>query len=104
MEKIREITPEEVEQQLKEGKKLNLIDVREDDEVAQGMIPQAKHIKMGEIPENLDQLDKNEDYVIICRSGGRSERVSEFLQEQGYKVQNMVGGMLEYKGETKPKE
>ncbi|GAA0332613.1 rhodanese-like domain-containing protein [Bacillus carboniphilus] len=104
MENIREITPEEVEQQLKEGKKLNLIDVREDDEVAQGMIPQAKHIKMGEIPDNLDQLDKNEDYVIICRSGGRSGRVSEFLQEQGYKVQNMVGGMLEYIGETKPKE
>ncbi|WP_243298084.1 rhodanese-like domain-containing protein [Bacillus litorisediminis] len=103
MEEIKQITPDEVKKLLEEDETLNLIDVREDDEVAQGMIPEAVHIPMGEIPDNLDKLDKNQEYIIICRSGRRSENVSHFLQDQGYKVRNMVGGMLAYKGETKPK-
>ncbi len=103
MEEIKQITPDEVKKLLDEDETLNLIDVREDDEVAQGMIPEAVHIPMGEIPDNLDKLDKNQEYIIICRSGRRSENVSHFLQDQGYKVRNMVGGMLAYKGETKPK-
>ena len=103
MEELKQITPEEVKNLLEEGETLNLIDVREDEEVAQGMIPEAVHIPMGEIPDHLDKLDKNQEYIIICRSGRRSENVSYFLQDHGYKVRNMTGGMLEYKGETKPK-
>lgn len=103
MEELTMITPEEVKNLLEEGETLNIIDVREDEEVAQGMITEAVHIPMGEIPDHLDNLDKNQEYIIICRSGRRSENVSHFLQEQGFKVKNMLGGMLEYKGETKPK-
>lgn len=100
---IKQMRPEEVEQKLKDDETLNLIDVREDDEVAEGMIPEAIHIRMGEIPDSLEKLDKSEEYIIICRSGGRSERVCHFLQDQGYKVINMTGGMLQWTGETKPK-
>lgn len=95
-----EITTEELEQKLKAGEKLELIDVREDDEVAEGMIPGAKHIRMGTIPENLDQFDKEEEYIFICRSGGRSANVCHYLQDQGYKVVNMKGGMLDWSGKT----
>ncbi|MBW8349275.1 rhodanese-like domain-containing protein [Bacillus sp. IITD106] len=104
MELIKSITPEEVQKQLEEGKTLNLIDVREDEEVAEGMIPEAVHIKMGDIPENLDKLDPNLEYIIICRSGGRSGRVCEYLFDQGYNVCNMVGGMLKWEGPLKPKK
>ncbi|MCJ8009533.1 rhodanese-like domain-containing protein [Lederbergia wuyishanensis] len=104
MEHIKTITPEEVQKQLEEGKTLNLIDVREDDEVAEGMIPEAVHIRMGNIPENLDKLDLNSEYIIICRSGGRSGRVCEYLFDQGYNVSNMVGGMLEWEGPLEPKK
>ncbi|MBS4208608.1 rhodanese-like domain-containing protein [Bacillus sp. FJAT-50079] len=103
MSEIKTITPEEVRNQLIEGNNIHLIDVREDDEVAEGMIPQAVHIKMGEIPDHLDQLDKDKEYILVCRSGGRSGRVCEFLMEYGYNVTNMVGGMLEWTGEQKPK-
>ena len=48
------ITTEELQKKLEEGEKLELVDVREDEEVAAGTIPGVKHIKMGEIPENLD--------------------------------------------------
>ncbi|CAM4235184.1 rhodanese-like domain-containing protein [Lederbergia lenta] len=103
MSEIKTITPEEVKTQLSEGVNLHLIDVREDDEVAEDMIPKAVHIKMGEVPEHLDQLDKDKEYIIICRSGGRSGRVCEYLNEQGYNVTNMVGGMLEWTGPREPK-
>jgi len=104
MEHIKTITPEKVQKQLEAGKTLNLIDVREDDEVAEGMIPEAVHIRMGNIPENLDKLDQNSEYIIICRSGGRSGRVCEYLFDQGYNVSNMVGGMLEWEGPLEPKK
>ncbi|WP_211272847.1 rhodanese-like domain-containing protein [Domibacillus antri] len=100
---IPTITAEEVRQKLENGENLALIDVREDVEVAEGMIPQAEHIVMNTIPDNLDRLDKETDYIIICRSGMRSENVSRYLIENGYKATNMTGGMLEYTGETAPK-
>lgn len=97
---IPEITTEELKKKLENGEKLALVDVREDDEVATGMIPGAKHIKMGEIPNNLEYFDKNKEYIFICRSSGRSGNVCAYLQDQGYKVRNMVGGMLEWTGKT----
>lgn len=99
MEQIKIITPEELEKKIENEEELNLVDVREDEEVAQGMIPGAKHIRMGEIPVRLNEFDKDKEYIFICRSSRRSENVCYYMQEQGYKVRNMIGGMLEWKGE-----
>ncbi|NHM33114.1 rhodanese-like domain-containing protein [Neobacillus terrae] len=98
---IEIITPEELQQKLEAGEKVELVDVREDEEVAQGMIPGATHIRMRDIPANLDYFSKDKEYVFICRSSRRSENVCHYLHDQGFKVRNMVGGMLEWKGETK---
>ena len=95
---IKEMTTEELERKLDE-KKYVIVDVREDDEVAKGMIPGAIHIPLGSIPEKLDEFHKDNEYVMVCRSGGRSHRASLFLQENGYKDYNLKGGMLEWKGE-----
>ena len=103
MSELKTITAQEVQQKLEAGEELHLIDVREEDEVAEGMIPQAKHIVMGEIAMNLDDLNQDNEYILICRSGRRSENVGWFLHDHGYKIVNMTGGMLEYSGETKPK-
>jgi len=100
MEEINVITPEELEKKLEAGEKLELVDVREDEEVVYGMIPGAKHIRMGDIPAKLDYFDKNKEYIFICRSSQRSGNVCYYLQEQGYKVRNMIGGMLAWTGET----
>lgn len=101
MEEIQIITPEELQKKLENGEKLELVDVREDEEVAEGMVPGAKHIRMGDIPANLDYFDEDKEYIFICRSSRRSENVCYYLQEQGYKVRNMIGGMLAWKGEVK---
>jgi rhodanese-related sulfurtransferase len=101
LDRIEEITTEELQKKLEAGEKLELVDVREDEEVASGMIPGARHIRMGTVPENLDKFDKDTEYIIICRSGNRSGNVCHYLQDQGYKVRNMTGGMLNWQGETK---
>jgi rhodanese-related sulfurtransferase len=97
---MKEMTAKEVEKQLEEGKKLNLIDVREDDEVAAGKIPGAVHIALGTVPDRMNELDKSKEYIMVCRSGGRSGNASQFLEAQGFKVINMTGGMLAWEGEV----
>jgi rhodanese-related sulfurtransferase len=101
MEDLKKITTEELQKRLEAGEQLELVDVREDEEVAAGMIPGAKHIKMGDIAMNLDYFDPDKEYIMICRSSRRSENVCWFLHDHGVKVVNMVGGMLEWKGEVK---
>lgn len=100
---VKEISIEELKQKLEQEEAIQLVDVRENEEVAEGMIPEAIHIRMGDIPEKLDVFDQTQEYYIICRSGKRSENVCYFLEDQGYQATNVVGGMLAWTGETKPK-
>ncbi|MCM3638484.1 rhodanese-like domain-containing protein [Sporosarcina luteola] len=97
---MKEMTTTELQKQLENGETVNMIDVREEDEVEQGMIPGAIHIPLGEVPERLEELEKAAPYVLICRSGGRSGRAAEFLEAKGYDVTNMVGGMLDWQGDV----
>lgn len=97
---MREITPKEVETIVNEGKEINLIDVREVDEVEEGKIPGAVNIPLGLVEFRLNELDKDKEYVMVCRSGGRSGRACQFLESQGYEVINMTGGMLAWEGAT----
>jgi rhodanese-related sulfurtransferase len=91
-------TADEVNSRLNDSPQM--IDVRESEETAQGMIPGAKHIPLGEIPQRLGEIDKNKEVIMICRSGARSERAGEFLENNGYNVVNMDGGMISWNGKT----
>ncbi len=86
----------DVTQALKE-KNTVLLDVREIDEFTSGHIPQA-------INQPLSQLeqfkgDKNKHYLVICQSGMRSQRATDYLTSQGYQVVNVKGGMNAWTGE-----
>lgn len=88
-------TVDELKARLDAGEKPVMIDVREDEEVAFGMIEGAIHIPMGQIPDRLADIPDDREVIFICRSGGRSSRVCEYLEAQGFgNVVNMVGGML----------
>ncbi|MCC3357815.1 rhodanese-like domain-containing protein [Bacillus sp. REN16] len=97
---MKQLTPKEVEELLTEGKTLNIIDVREVDEVKEGKIPGAVNIPLGLIEFRMHELDKSKEYVMVCRSGGRSGRAYQFLEGQGFKVINMEGGMLAWEGKV----
>lgn len=98
---MKEISAKEVQQAIEQGQALNLIDVRELDEVESGHIPGIIHFPLGLLEFRMHELNKNEPYVIVCRSGGRSGNATRFLESQGFDVSNMVGGMLAWEGEVK---
>ncbi|WP_070120382.1 rhodanese-like domain-containing protein [Bacillus marinisedimentorum] len=95
------MTPDEVKEKLEKGEKMNVIDVREHEEVAEGMIPGAKHIPLGEIQERANELEKGKEYIMVCRSGNRSGMATEYLNSQGFTCINMVGGMMNWTGKVK---
>jgi rhodanese-related sulfurtransferase len=97
---MKQYSAREVEQKLLNGEKLNIIDVRETHEVARGKIPTAKNIPMGLIEFKMQDLDKKNEYIIVCHSGGRSFQATRFLESHGFNVINMSGGMLSWEGEV----
>lgn len=101
MKEFNEQTSIEVYQRIQEKDDIQIIDVREDDEWESGHIAQAHHIRLSEIPERLEELDRHREIIVVCRSGGRSGRACEYLSQNGYHVTNMQGGMLSWSYDVK---
>ncbi|PEJ59288.1 rhodanese [Bacillus sp. AFS002410] len=97
---MKEMTAKDLELLLNEKSDLNLIDVREVDEVKTGKIPGTVNMPLGLIEFRMNELDKSKEYIMVCRSGGRSGRATELLESYGYKVINMAGGMLSWEGKV----
>lgn len=94
-----DITVQELRERLDKGEALNLIDVREPNEYEADNIG-ATLIPLGELPYRVDELDglQDEEVIVHCRSGARSARAQQFLEENGFNnVRNVVGGMLAYR-------
>ena len=97
---MKTIEPKEVEGKIAAGQSLNIIDVREVEEVRNGKIPTAINIPLSLLEFRMNELDKSKEYIVVCQAGGRSARAVQFLESEGYDVINMNGGMLEWEGET----
>jgi rhodanese-related sulfurtransferase len=95
---VKVISAKEVEALFNDGKKLNIIDVRDVNEVEAGKIPGAVNIPLGLVEFRMHELDKSKEYIMVCRSGGRSGRATQFLESYGFNVINMAGGMLAWEG------
>lgn len=70
-----------------------LLDVREPDEWAAGHAPQATWMPMGEVAARQQELPDGQAIVVVCRSGGRSARVTSALLAAGFDATNLAGGM-----------
>jgi rhodanese-related sulfurtransferase len=79
-----------------------LLDVREDDEWAAGHAPFARHIPMGELTGRLGELPQDGEVYVICRSGGRSARVTAYLNANGWDAVNVDGGMMAWAATGRP--
>lgn len=97
---MNSVTADELQQKVEAGEKLNIIDVRETDEVATGIIPGAQHIALGELPEHTGELDSSKEYFVVCHAGGRSAKACEYLASNGFNPINVEGGMSSWHGET----
>ncbi|MDE5969778.1 MAG: rhodanese-like domain-containing protein [Muribaculaceae bacterium] len=76
---------------------VQLLDVRTPEEFNESHISGAKNIDWYNenfITEAVDSLDKSKPVAIYCRSGKRSSAAAEKLAEKGYKITNLLGGIL----------
>ena len=87
-----EIEVLELKKMLK-NKEVVLVDVREPYEVEICNIKGSLFIPMNEIPQNIEQLDKEKRYAVMCHSGVRSLYVSNYLNSLGYSTLNVTGGI-----------
>jgi rhodanese-related sulfurtransferase len=98
-----DITPIELSDRLARGETVVLVDVREPHEWNAGHLEQAQHIPLGQLQRRLDEIPRDAEIVMICRSGGRSAHAQQFLKASGYaKVKNLVGGMIRWSREVDP--
>jgi adenylyltransferase/sulfurtransferase len=90
-----EIEAAELWAKLRRGEPIAVIDVREPQEHAINRIPEASLIPLGQLAGRLDELDKDRETIVYCRSGARSARACMFLRRQGFgRVANLSGGIL----------
>ncbi|HEY0640910.1 MAG TPA: rhodanese-like domain-containing protein [Pseudonocardiaceae bacterium] len=79
-----------------------LLDVREDDEWQAGHAPGAVHVPMSELAGRLDDVPAEGTVYVICRAGGRSARVVQYLNANGWDAVNVDGGMLDWQAAGRP--
>ena len=100
---IPQLTVKELKRRLDAGEDVFILDVREPYEyqianIGGTLIPQ------NDVPQRLAEIDRAREIVVQCRSGGRSQRIAEFLAQAGYpKVVNLAGGILAWADEIDPK-
>ncbi|ANR75453.1 rhodanese-like domain-containing protein [Streptococcus sp. oral taxon 064] len=82
--------------QLYQNEQLFLVDVREVDEFESLRLEGARNLPLSQLADTYEQLDKDQLYYMICKSGMRSARACQFLAEQGYEVINVQGGMTAF--------
>jgi rhodanese-related sulfurtransferase/TusA-related sulfurtransferase len=93
------VNNEELQSKLDEN--IVVLDVREEAEYAFNHISGAKSIPLGELESHLNELNKEDNIYVICRTGNRSDLAAQKLTEAGYKnVFNVVPGMSEWQGKT----
>lgn len=102
---MADLSQEQWAQQLKADENAFILDVRTEEEVEEGYIPNAKNLNIFKgqaFVYELEALDKTKNYYVYCRSGGRSGQACGIMNQMGFKnAYNLVGGFQEWKGEVK---
>ena len=104
---MKTCTAKDLKERLDRNEKVLLIDVREDEEVAQGIIAGAKHLAMSTLPKSLDNFKQvieafSGDCILYCKAGARSEKVALFLEKElspelkDRELVNLLGGYLDW--------
>jgi len=100
---IPQISVKELKGRMDAGEDLFILDVREPYEYRIAQIG-GTLIPLNDVPNRLAEIDREREIIVHCRSGVRSQRVAEFLKQQGYsRVINMAGGILAWADEIDPK-
>jgi rhodanese-related sulfurtransferase len=105
---IKNISPQEAHVLIEKNKNdpnLVILDVRTSEEFSEGHIENAVNLDFysDDFREELDKLDKNKTYVTHCRSGNRSAKALNLMEELGFKeAYNITGGIVQWESEGLP--
>ncbi|MHB8565864.1 MAG: molybdopterin-synthase adenylyltransferase MoeB [Nitrososphaerales archaeon] len=100
---VATVMPKQLEQELKSGKKILMLDVREPHEYEIVHIKDSKLIPLGQLAERVSELDSADEIVAYCHMGGRSAKATDFLRSLGYKkVRNLEGGVEAWSVDVDP--
>jgi len=99
-QEVPTITVKELLELKKQNSDFVILDVRERGEYDNDNMG-GKLIPLGQLPERIDELDKDALIVVHCKSGGRSHRACEFLKGSGFKnAKNLLGGITAWNEEV----
>ncbi len=100
---IPQLTVKELKRRIDAGEDVYILDVREPYEYKIAQIG-GKLIPQNDVPNRLSEIDRNREIIVQCRSGVRSQKIAEYLKQQGYpRVVNLAGGILAWADEIDPK-
>ena len=90
---VKQLQPLELKSKLDRGQDLFLLDVREGWEFALAAIEGSENFPMGEVVDRQQEFAFEEEIVVICHYGARSQLAAQELSECGFNVYNLVGGI-----------
>ena len=98
---MKEKNVQELKSMLNSDKDFTLLDVRTDNEVLISKISdKSYHIPMNDIPSRINELDNNKEIIVYCKSGKRSARVCEYLNNNKFSnIYNLKGGISAWSNE-----
>jgi sulfur-carrier protein adenylyltransferase/sulfurtransferase len=100
---IPQISVKELKRRRDAGQSVFLLDVREPYEYQIAQIG-GTLIPQNDVPQRLNEIPRDREIVVHCRSGARSQKIAEFLRQSGYsQVVNLAGGILAWSDEIDPK-
>ncbi len=91
---LNAVSPADAHKKLAQKPRPFLLDVRQPEEFRTGHIAGAKLIPLGDLHTRLKELPKNQEIIVVCRSGNRSLSATRQLAVAGYKAVNLRGGMI----------
>jgi adenylyltransferase/sulfurtransferase len=100
---LAEMTPTQLKQRLDHGEALYVLDVRNPEEFQICRIPGSTLLPLPELARRFDEVPRDRDVVVHCKSGMRSAKAIAFLKQQGYsKLTNLKGGILAWSDQVDP--
>jgi rhodanese-related sulfurtransferase len=94
--KVPEIQPVDLIPHYRNGASPLLLDCREPFEWRQRRIPGSLHIPMNDIPSRLAELDRGQEWVVVCAHGNRSYAVAGYLIHNGFTASSLAGGVTDW--------
>lgn len=101
---MKDLNQEQWREQISNDPNAVILDVRTEEEIDEGRIPDAQNLdiyKGQEFVNEIGKLDKSKNYYIYCRSGGRSSQAATLMDQMGFsETYNLLGGFSEWDGEV----